>query len=312
MDRRSCPASAGDELVPSEVGERPYRPVLKKAGLTQAVAFDPVDAADKSAAAATSVDGRQALPAIVLRANGETWRPQRDLLASDRFAPEFVVRPRSMVVAIHGRICASAMACSVGSLPRARGSTASIDLASARLATSALDALTQMKPAVPGVESTERAACAWRCRPRTNATGPAGCPSGVSRAGARRHRGRLRGRRATASRRAARRLHTAVDGDVPHDVHHRRPSWRQAGDARVRTGAARLSRALSHGGLRPRDRWTALRGVGPRLERVRDARLFPREREAGAPRRLQHARAASTARAASFTRTTTRSDSPSI
>ena len=78
MDRRSS-ASAGDELVPSEVGERSYRPVLKKAGLTQAVAFDPVDAADKSAAAATSVDGRQALPAIVLRANER--RPQRDLLA---------------------------------------------------------------------------------------------------------------------------------------------------------------------------------------------------------------------------------------
>ena len=69
-----------------------------------------------------------------------------------------------MVVAIHGRICASAMAHWVGSLPWARGSTASIDLVSARLATSARTRLTQMKPAVPGGEP-ERAACAWRCRP---------------------------------------------------------------------------------------------------------------------------------------------------
>ena len=151
MDRRSRGA-AGDDLVPSEVGERPYRPVLKKAGLTQAVAFDPVDAADKSAAAATSVDGRQALPAIVLRANSETCGRSATCGAIGlRRSSSW--RPRSMVVAIHGRICASAMAHWVGSLPWARGSTASIDLVSARLATSARTRWTQMKPAVPGVRA---------------------------------------------------------------------------------------------------------------------------------------------------------------
>ena len=42
-DRRLCPRAAGDDLVPQRSGERPYRPVLKKAGLAQAVAFDAAD-----------------------------------------------------------------------------------------------------------------------------------------------------------------------------------------------------------------------------------------------------------------------------
>jgi hypothetical protein len=144
-------ASAGDDLVPNEVGERPYRPVLKKAGLTQAVAFDPVDAAGKSAAAATSVDGRHALPAIVLRANGETWRPQRDLLASDRFAPEFVVETE-----IDGRGDSRAhLRFGDGVLGRKPSVGTRFDC-EYRLGVGALgnvgaDALTQMKPAVPGV-----------------------------------------------------------------------------------------------------------------------------------------------------------------
>ncbi|MDX1546322.1 MAG: putative baseplate assembly protein, partial [Rhodothermales bacterium] len=42
-------------------------------------------------AAARVQDPRAALPAIELRdADGETWRPERDLLASDRFDPDFV------------------------------------------------------------------------------------------------------------------------------------------------------------------------------------------------------------------------------
>ena len=36
-------------------------------------------------------DARTALPAVSLQGDGETWQPQRDLLNSDRFAPEFVV-----------------------------------------------------------------------------------------------------------------------------------------------------------------------------------------------------------------------------
>ena len=232
-------ASAGDDLVPSEVGERPYRPVLKKAGLTQAVAFDAVDAADKSAAAATSVDGRarrcrRSSCAPTARRGGRSAICSRatGLRRSSSW------RPRSMVVAIHGRICASATAYSVASLPRVRASTANIGLAAARLATSALTRVTQMKPAVPGVKVRNPLPAQWRCRSRANARGPAVCPAGVSHAGAGRDRGRLRRGRAAASRRAACRLHSAMDGHVPHDVHHRRSPWRQAGDARVRTGAA--------------------------------------------------------------------------
>jgi hypothetical protein len=84
-------AGPGVDLIPPEVNGRAYRPVLKKPGLAQTVLFDPVTAGAVSAAGAIQVDSRAALPAIVLRANGETWRPQRDLLNSDRFASEFVV-----------------------------------------------------------------------------------------------------------------------------------------------------------------------------------------------------------------------------
>ena len=84
-------AEPGGDLIPPEAGARSYRPVVKRPGLAQAVAFDESAARATSAAAATRADPRAALPAILLRAGGETWRPQRDLLNSDRFAPEFVV-----------------------------------------------------------------------------------------------------------------------------------------------------------------------------------------------------------------------------
>jgi hypothetical protein len=84
-------AAPGAELVPGEVGTRAYRPTLEKPGLAQALPYDAIAAAATSAARATRSDPSGALPALVLRANGETWRPQRDLLNSDRFAPEFVV-----------------------------------------------------------------------------------------------------------------------------------------------------------------------------------------------------------------------------
>jgi len=84
-------AAAGDDLIPRDASERAYRPVLKKPGLAQVLAFDEAAAGAISATALSRVDPRMALPALALRANGETWRPQRDLLNSDRFALEFVV-----------------------------------------------------------------------------------------------------------------------------------------------------------------------------------------------------------------------------
>ena len=83
-------ANPGDDLDPAEVENGPYRPAMKRAGLAQAVPYDAVAARSVSAAAVTRVDARAALPALTLSAMGQTWRPQRDLLGSDRFVSEFV------------------------------------------------------------------------------------------------------------------------------------------------------------------------------------------------------------------------------
>ncbi|HUR35918.1 MAG TPA: putative baseplate assembly protein [Vicinamibacterales bacterium] len=84
-------SQAGDDLLPPSAGERPYRPVLRRSGLAHTVPYDDADSRTTSAAAAMRVDARAALPAVQLEAGGDTWRPQRDLLNSDRFASEFVV-----------------------------------------------------------------------------------------------------------------------------------------------------------------------------------------------------------------------------
>lgn len=84
-------SSPGADLVPPEVETRAYRPVLKRSGLAQTVPFDEPRATVKSARSAIEFDPRDALPALTLTADGEAWRPQRDLLNSDRFVPEFVV-----------------------------------------------------------------------------------------------------------------------------------------------------------------------------------------------------------------------------
>ena len=87
-----APATAGDDLVPPLAQEgRSYRPSLKRSGLTQASAYDDVVARGKPAAAAMQVDIGSVLPAITLRGEGDIWQPRRDLLGSDRFAPDFVV-----------------------------------------------------------------------------------------------------------------------------------------------------------------------------------------------------------------------------
>jgi hypothetical protein len=82
----------GADLRPAIVEEgRPYRPLLKGVGLTHAAPYDHARARAQSAAAAMRAALRAALPAVTLRGEGETWRPHRDLLGSDRFAPDFVV-----------------------------------------------------------------------------------------------------------------------------------------------------------------------------------------------------------------------------
>jgi hypothetical protein len=82
----------GEDLVPARVPtDGRYRPVLNRVGLTHAAPYDHDAAATTPALATTSVDASSALPVIRLAGAGESWRPRRDLLGSDRFAADFVV-----------------------------------------------------------------------------------------------------------------------------------------------------------------------------------------------------------------------------
>jgi hypothetical protein len=77
------------EPLPPLPADGPYRPVLAGGPLVYAAPFD---AQDTAARAFAATDPRAALPAVSLfDVDGQVWWPQADLLASDRFAPEFVV-----------------------------------------------------------------------------------------------------------------------------------------------------------------------------------------------------------------------------
>jgi hypothetical protein len=81
-----------EPLDPQQVPETDrYRPVLRQIGLTQRSPYVHDQARLASAADAIVQDRRSVGPDIVLIGDDETWLPRRDLLASDRFAPEFVV-----------------------------------------------------------------------------------------------------------------------------------------------------------------------------------------------------------------------------
>jgi len=81
-----------EDLQPASAPEgRRYRPRLRRSGLTHAMAYDDGQARQRSAASATALDLRRVSPQVVLQGDGEIWKPQRDLLNSDRFAAEFVV-----------------------------------------------------------------------------------------------------------------------------------------------------------------------------------------------------------------------------
>ncbi|HEY3057557.1 MAG TPA: putative baseplate assembly protein [Chloroflexota bacterium] len=83
---------ADEQLDPARVpSSGRYRPVLRQVGLTQRSPYRHDQARLASAAEATTQDTRTVGPDIILVGDGETWLSRRDLLASDRFAPEFVV-----------------------------------------------------------------------------------------------------------------------------------------------------------------------------------------------------------------------------
>jgi hypothetical protein len=68
----------------------PYRPVLRRSPVTFRTPWDPEDARTRPASAALKQNPRAALPFVTLDDGDELWTPRADLLASDRFAPEFV------------------------------------------------------------------------------------------------------------------------------------------------------------------------------------------------------------------------------
>jgi hypothetical protein len=80
-----------ETLVPEEVPERGrYRPILSRTGLTHRLPYDDQVVSTAPATVALASDVRHVMPAVTLHGDGEDWFPQKDLLASDRFAPEFV------------------------------------------------------------------------------------------------------------------------------------------------------------------------------------------------------------------------------
>lgn len=69
-----------------------YRPILRRRGLTHAVAYDDEAARALPAASALAFSPQDARPQIIRLTDGQTdWHLQRDLLASGRFEPEYVV-----------------------------------------------------------------------------------------------------------------------------------------------------------------------------------------------------------------------------
>jgi predicted phage baseplate assembly protein len=68
-----------------------FRPSLQQAPITHRLPYDDRLSRTQAAMAATQQEPHQALPDVVLRGDGEVWNARRDLLASDRFAADFVV-----------------------------------------------------------------------------------------------------------------------------------------------------------------------------------------------------------------------------
>jgi hypothetical protein len=82
----------GDALDPPAAPDSgPYRPRIAHTGVAAAVPYDHERARAHPAADALREAPREALPAVVLDDGVQKWSARRDLLASDRFAPDFVV-----------------------------------------------------------------------------------------------------------------------------------------------------------------------------------------------------------------------------
>lgn len=84
-----------EEALPPPAGHLRFRPRLKHSGVTQQVIYDHGQALGQPATGVLVQDPQQALAAVELSGDGNQWHTKRDLLASDRFAPEFVAEMES-------------------------------------------------------------------------------------------------------------------------------------------------------------------------------------------------------------------------
>lgn len=87
--RTVASAAPTPEIVPGHGGR--YRPRLPAAPIARRTAYDHAAARQAPVHATLTQDPRRALPAATLVAGTEVWEPRHDLLASDRFASDFVV-----------------------------------------------------------------------------------------------------------------------------------------------------------------------------------------------------------------------------
>jgi hypothetical protein len=79
-------------LSPATVpDQRRYRPVLVDGGLTFRVPYEAAGRQQRPASHELATDPRRATPAVELRGEADRWLPERELIATDRFDPRFVV-----------------------------------------------------------------------------------------------------------------------------------------------------------------------------------------------------------------------------
>ena len=247
-----------------------------------------------SAAAALRRDLAEVLPVIRLDdASGTAWQPQRDLLGSDAFAPEFVVE-----IEDDGRASSASATASTARRPR-RASSFTPTYRVGNGTRGQRRRRTRSRTSSRPTPASRRAivASATRCRPRGGIDPePLGArPPDAPAAFRTQERAVTPADYATLGRAppggAARRGDAPLDGQLAHDLRHRRPPRRRARSTRRSRPSCALPRALRMAGH-------DLEIDGPRfvpleLELVVcvAARLLPQRRRARAARGARQRRA---------------------
>ena len=84
-----------EPLVPASPGAGNYRPRLQQTGVTFRAPYDDRQARGREASTAIVQDPHSALPVVTLSDGRQNWTVRADLLASGRFAAEFMVETES-------------------------------------------------------------------------------------------------------------------------------------------------------------------------------------------------------------------------